>query len=60
MPDQKLLSLAAVLRARAEEVLAYADAMKDADAQGKMRRVASTYAKLARQRELHAGDLDKV
>jgi hypothetical protein len=60
MPDQKLLLLAAALRARAEEVLAQAETMKSADAQGKMRGVAATYEKLAQKLEQHAGDVDQV
>jgi hypothetical protein len=60
MPDQKLLSLAAALRARVEEVLAHADTMKDADTQRKMRSVAATYERLAQQLELHASDVDKM
>jgi hypothetical protein len=60
MPDQKLLSLAAALRARSEEVFTHAETMKDAEAQRRMRGIAATYEKLAQQLELHAGDVDKV
>jgi hypothetical protein len=60
MPDQKLLSLAAALRARVEEVLAHADTMNDANAQAQMRGVAATYERLAQQLEIHAGDVDEV
>jgi hypothetical protein len=58
MPDQKLLSLAAALRARAEEVLAQSETMKDAEARRKMRSIAETYEDLARRPEKHAGDAD--
>jgi hypothetical protein len=60
MPDHKLLSLAAALRARVDEVLAQAETMKDAAAQRKMRGVAATYEKLVQRLEQHASDLDKV
>ena len=42
----KLLLLARELRARAEEVLAQAETMKDADARQKMRAIAASYEKL--------------
>ncbi len=54
MPDNKLLSLARSLRARAEEVLLKAQAMTDADARQKMREVAARYEQLAK-REDEAG-----
>ena len=54
MPDLKLLGLASSLRARAEEVLATVETMKDADAKQKMRDVAAGYEKLAQQLEQHA------
>jgi hypothetical protein len=60
MPDHKLLSLAAALRARVEEVLAQAETMKDADAQRKICGVAAAYEKLAQRLEQHARDLDEV
>jgi hypothetical protein len=60
MPDHKLLSLAAALRARVEEVLAHAETMKDWDTQRKMRGIATTYEKLAQRLEQHAGDMDTV
>jgi len=60
MPDHKLLSLAAALRLRAEEVLAHAEEMKNAETQLKMRGVATTYEKLAQGLEQHAGDLDEM
>jgi hypothetical protein len=51
----KLLSLARNLRARARDVLAQAETMKDADAQQKMREVAAAYERLARRLENEAG-----
>jgi hypothetical protein len=60
MPDVKLLALATSLRARAEEVLAQAETMKDAGAQRKMRGIAASYVKLAERLEERAGDIDKV
>ena len=60
MPDLKLLGLARSLRARAEEVLAKAETMKDADAKQKMGDVAASYEKLAQQLEQHAYDLDRL
>jgi hypothetical protein len=59
MPDPKLLSLAAALRARAEEVLTHAEAMQNSDLQHKMRGVATTYEELAQGLERHACDLDE-
>jgi hypothetical protein len=43
----KLLLLARDLRARAEEVLAQAETMKNSDARQKMRTIAASYEKLA-------------
>ena len=60
MPDLKLLALASSLRARAEEVLAQAETMKDTGAKQKMRGIAASYEKLALMLELHAQDLDKL
>jgi hypothetical protein len=60
MPDHKLLAFASSLRARAEEVLAQAETMKDAGAKKKMRDVAASYEKLAQQLEQHAYDLDRL
>jgi hypothetical protein len=60
MPDQKLLGLASSLRARAEEVLAKAETMKDVGAKQKMRDVAASYENLARKLEKHACDLDRL
>jgi hypothetical protein len=56
MPEiNKLLSLARDLRARAKEVLAKAETMKDADAPRKMHEVAAGYERLARRLENEAG-----
>ena len=60
MPDHKLIVLASSLRARAEEVSAKAEAMKDAGAKQKMRNVAAKYKTLAQILEQHAYDLDKL
>jgi len=60
MPDHKLFVLAGSLRARAEEVSAKAEAMKDAGAKQKMRDVAANYKTLAQNLEQHAYDLDKL
>jgi hypothetical protein len=60
MPDPKLLSLAAALSARAEEVLTHAEAMQNSDLQHKMRGVAASYEELAQGLERHAGDLDEL
>jgi hypothetical protein len=51
----KLLLLARELRARAEEVLAQAETMKDADARQKMRAIAASYEKLAHRLEKEVG-----
>ena len=47
--------LARELRARAEEVLAQAETMKDADARRKMREIAAGYERLARRLEQASG-----
>jgi hypothetical protein len=60
MPDLELLALANRLRARAEEVLAKAETMKDVGAKQKMRAVAASYKKLAQELEQHACDLGKL
>lgn len=52
MPEiNRLLSLARDLRARAQDVLAQAETMKDADAQRKMREIAAGYERLAQRLE---------
>ena len=59
MPEtNKLLSLTRDLRARAEEILAKAETMKDADARHKMREIAGGYEQLARRLEKAAGGAD--
>jgi len=56
MPEiNRLLSLARDLRARAREVLAKAETMKDADARQKMHEVAAGYERLAERLEKAAG-----
>jgi hypothetical protein len=54
MPDRKLLALARDLRARAEEILAKAKTMSDADAREMMHAVAAGYEKLAQRVEQEA------
>ena len=56
MPDANLLSLARDFRARAEEILARAETMHDADTRQKMREVAAGYEKLAHRVEQQSGD----
>ena len=60
MPDQKLLSLARELRARAEEVLAKAETFQDAKAREAMRGVAAGYVDLAQRLEREAGAADEA
>jgi hypothetical protein len=54
MPHTTLLSLASGLRTRAEQIMAKAETMSDADAQEMMRAVAANYEKLAQQVEQQA------
>ena len=56
MPDHKLLALARDLRARAEEILAKAETMSDADAREMMYAVAARYVELARRVEQQADE----
>jgi hypothetical protein len=56
MPDLKLLARVRDLRARADEILAKAETMTDADAREMMRAVAVSYAKLAERLEEEAED----
>jgi hypothetical protein len=51
MPDKNFLSLAADLRARAEELLLRAETMQDALAALKMREIAAGYERLAQRLE---------
>ena len=55
MRDAKLLSLARNLRARAQEVLAQAEIMENAEAQQTMREIAASYERLARRLEKESG-----
>jgi hypothetical protein len=57
MPEiNRLLSLARNLRARAKEVLAKAETMKDADARRQMHEVAAGYNRLAQRLEEASGE----
>jgi len=60
MPDQKLLSLARELRARAEEVLARAETFHEVKAKEVMRQIAANYVELAQRLEREAGWVDKT
>jgi len=57
MPEEtvKLLAVATEMRARAEEVLARAEAFQDEQARETMRAIAARYAKLAQRLEKEAG-----
>ncbi len=55
MADVNLLSLARNLRARAQEILARAETIYDADAEQTMREVAARHEKLAQQVEQGSG-----
>ena len=59
-PDPELLLLVSRWRARAQEVLAQAETMRDADAQQMMREIAARYEGLAQRVEQQAGRADKV
>ena len=59
MPEAKLLSLARNLRARAQEVLAQAEIMENAEAQQTMREIAASYERLARRLEMESGWVDE-
>ena len=59
-PDPELLLLVSRWRARAREVLAQAETMRDADAQQMMREIAARYESLAQRVEQQAGKPDKV
>ena len=56
MPDAKLLLFARNLRARAQEVLAQAEIMQDAEAQQTMREIAASYERLAQRLEKESVD----
>jgi len=59
-PDPELLLLVSRWRARAQEVLAQAETMRDAGAQQTMREIAARYERLAQQVEQQTGRTDKV
>jgi hypothetical protein len=59
-PDAELLLLVSRWRARAQEVLAQAETMRDADARQTMREIAARYESLAQRVEQQAGKPDKV
>jgi hypothetical protein len=59
-PDPELLLLVSRWRARAQEVLAQAETMSDADARQTMREIAARYEGLAQRVEQQAGRADKV
>ena len=56
----ELLLLVSRWRARAQEVLAQAETMRDAEARQMMREIAARYEKLAQRVEQQAGRADKV
>jgi DNA-binding ferritin-like protein len=56
MPNLKLLARVRDLRTRAEEILAKAETMTDADARDMMRAVAASYEKLAQRLEQEADE----
>jgi hypothetical protein len=56
MPNLKLLARARDLRARAEEILAKAQTMSDAEARDIMRAVAAGYEKMAKRLEQEADE----
>ena len=60
MPDANLLSRARDFRARAEEILARADTMHDADTRQKMREVARGYENLAQRVEQRSREPDEA
>ena len=59
-PDPELLLLVSRWRARAQEVLAQAETMRDAEARQMMQEIAARYERLAQQVEQQAGRADKV
>ena len=59
-PDPELLLLVSRWRARAQEVLAQAETMRDADARQTMREIAARYESLAQRVEQRAGKPDNV
>src|SRR5262249_37696066 len=59
-PGPELLLLVSRWRARARELLAQAETMRDAQAQQTMREIAAGYERLAQQVEQEAGRADKL
>ena len=58
--DPGLLMLVGRWRARAQELLAQAETMRDADARQTMQEIAAGYERLAQQVEQQTGRTDKV
>ena len=58
--DPELLMLVGRWRARAQEVLAQAETMRDAEARQMMQEIAARYERLAQQVEQQTGRTDKV
>jgi hypothetical protein len=59
-PDPELLLLVSRWRARAQEILAQAETMRDAEARQTMREIAARYEKLAQRVEQRTGRAEKV
>jgi hypothetical protein len=59
-PDPELLLLVSRWRARAQEILAQAETMRDAEAQQTMREIAARYERLALRVEQRTGRAEKV
>jgi hypothetical protein len=59
-PDPELLLLVSRWRARAQEILAQAETMRDAQAQQTMREIAARYERLALRVEQRTGRAEKV
>ena len=60
MPDPRVQLLARDLRARAEEIWSRAETFHDAEARQKLREIAASYEKWARQLEQLASDENEV
>jgi len=58
--DPELLMLVGRWRARAQELLAQAETMRDAEARQMMQEIAARYERLAQQVEQQTGRTDKV
>jgi hypothetical protein len=59
-PDPELLLLVSRWRARAQEILAQAKTMRDAEARQTMREIAARYERLAQRVEQRTGRAEKV